>query len=60
MRPGGDDSLGRLERPPSLRIPSMEQGPQEASTPQREDLPSPVGSQLSPNTVLEYHYSYTV
>ncbi|XP_062297971.1 protein Aster-C [Scomber scombrus] len=49
MRPGGDDGLGRLERPPSLRLPSMEQGTLEASTPQREDLPSPMGSQNSPN-----------
>ncbi|XP_008301863.1 GRAM domain-containing protein 1C isoform X2 [Stegastes partitus] len=48
-RPGGDDAPGRLERPPILRLPGMEQGPLEASTPQGEDLPSPIGSQTSAN-----------
>uniref|UniRef100_A0A3B4BLZ5 VASt domain-containing protein n=1 Tax=Periophthalmus magnuspinnatus TaxID=409849 RepID=A0A3B4BLZ5_9GOBI len=33
-RSGGDDSLSRLERTPSLRLPGIEQGPLEASTPQ--------------------------
>lgn len=45
-RPGGDDGIGRLERPPSLRLPGME--PLETSTPQGEDLPSPLSSQNSP------------
>ncbi|XP_042254853.1 protein Aster-C [Thunnus maccoyii] len=49
VKPGGDDGLGRLERSPSLRLPGMEQAPLEASTPQREDLPSPLGSQNSTN-----------
>lgn len=48
-RPGGDDGLGRLERTPSLRLPGLEHGPLEASTPQGQDLPSPLGSQNSPN-----------
>ncbi|XP_072306943.1 protein Aster-C [Eucyclogobius newberryi] len=46
-RSGGDNSLGHLERTPSFRLPGIEQGPLEASTPQAEDLPSPVGSQTS-------------
>ncbi|XP_068437997.1 protein Aster-C [Clinocottus analis] len=49
VRPGGDDGFGRLERPPSLRLPGMEYGPLETSTPQGEDLPSPLSSQNSPN-----------
>lgn len=53
MRPGGDEGLSRLERPHSLRLPGMEQGSLEACTPQREDFPSPAGSQNSPNAVLE-------
>ncbi|XP_032360349.1 protein Aster-C isoform X2 [Etheostoma spectabile] len=48
-RPGGDDGLWRLERPPSLRLPGMEGGPLETSTPQGEDFPSLLGSQNSPN-----------
>uniref|UniRef100_A0AAV2L3M2 VASt domain-containing protein n=1 Tax=Knipowitschia caucasica TaxID=637954 RepID=A0AAV2L3M2_KNICA len=44
-RSGGDDS--RFERSPSLRLPGIEQGPLEASTPQTEDFPSPAGSQTS-------------
>ncbi|XP_035514131.1 protein Aster-C-like [Morone saxatilis] len=47
VRPGGDDGLGRLERTPSLRLPGLENGPLETSTPQGEDLPSPLGSQHS-------------
>lgn len=47
---GGDDGLGRLERPHSLRLPGVEHGPLETSTPQGEDLPSPLGSQNSANT----------
>ncbi|KAJ0022920.1 hypothetical protein NQD34_015054 [Periophthalmus magnuspinnatus] len=46
-RSGGDDSLSRLERTPSLRLPGIEQGPLEASTPQAEEQPSPAGSQTS-------------
>lgn len=46
-RSGGDDSLGRFERSPSLRLPGIEQGPLETSTPQVEDLPSPAGSLTS-------------
>ncbi|XP_049420858.1 protein Aster-C isoform X1 [Epinephelus fuscoguttatus] len=50
VRPGGDDGgIGRLERPHSLRLNGMEHVPLEASTPQGEDLPSPVGSQSPPN-----------
>ncbi|XP_078136453.1 protein Aster-C [Sander vitreus] len=48
-RPGGDEGLRRLERPPSLHLPGMEHGPLETSTPQGEDLPSPLGSQTSSN-----------
>ncbi|KAM3593709.1 uncharacterized protein V6R79_019715 [Siganus canaliculatus] len=48
-RPGAEDSPARLERPPTLRLPGLELGPLEASTPQREDLPSPLGSQYSPS-----------
>uniref|UniRef100_A0A3Q1E9W9 GRAM domain containing 1c n=1 Tax=Acanthochromis polyacanthus TaxID=80966 RepID=A0A3Q1E9W9_9TELE len=49
-RPGGDDAPARLERPHILRLPAVEQVPLEASTPQGEDFPSPVGSQNSANT----------
>ncbi|XP_060950252.1 protein Aster-C [Limanda limanda] len=48
-RPGGDDGISRLERPPSLRLPVLENGPLDTSTPQGEDLPSPFGSQNSAN-----------
>lgn len=44
VRPGGDDGIGKLEHPRSLRLPGMEHGPLETSSPQREDLPSPLGS----------------
>lgn len=47
---GGDEGPGRLERPSSLRLPVVEQGPSETSTPQGEDVPSPLGSQNSANT----------
>ncbi|XP_041824627.1 protein Aster-C [Melanotaenia boesemani] len=50
QRPGGDDGLGRLERPHSLRLPGVEHGPLESSTPQGEELPSPFGSQSTTNT----------
>lgn len=53
VKPGGNDGLGRLERTPSLRVPGLEHGPLEASTPQGEDLPSPLGSQNSSNMVLK-------
>lgn len=46
-RSGGDDSFNRFERPSSLRLPGIEQGPLEASTPQVEELPSPAGSLTS-------------
>lgn len=36
-----------LSRTPSVRLPGIEQGPLEASTPQVEDLPSSIGSQSS-------------
>ncbi|XP_029313416.1 protein Aster-C [Cottoperca gobio] len=49
VRPGGDEGIGRLERPSSLRLPRMEQEPLETSTPQGEDLPSLLSSQNSPN-----------
>uniref|UniRef100_A0A3B4URE3 GRAM domain containing 1C n=1 Tax=Seriola dumerili TaxID=41447 RepID=A0A3B4URE3_SERDU len=49
VRPGGDDGLGKLERTPSLRLPVVEHGPLESSTPVGEDLPSPLGSQSSAN-----------
>ncbi|XP_071341282.1 protein Aster-C isoform X2 [Trachinotus anak] len=45
LRPAGDDGLGKLERTPSLRLPVVEHGPLETSTPQGEDLPSPFGLQ---------------
>uniref|UniRef100_UPI003AADD0A6 protein Aster-C isoform X2 n=1 Tax=Centroberyx gerrardi TaxID=166262 RepID=UPI003AADD0A6 len=47
MRPGVEDSLGRLERTPSLRLPGVEQGPAETSTPHGEDVPSLL---ISPST----------
>ncbi|XP_071769832.2 protein Aster-C isoform X2 [Centroberyx gerrardi] len=47
MRPGVEDSLGRLERTPSLRLPGVEQGPTETSTPHGEDVPSLL---ISPST----------
>lgn len=56
VRAGGDDGLGRLERNPSFRLPGLEHGPLEASTPQGEDLPSPLGSQSSANMVFFYFY----
>ncbi|KAJ4925636.1 hypothetical protein JOQ06_018361 [Pogonophryne albipinna] len=42
-RPGDDEGVGRLERPHSLRLPGMENGPLEASTP-GDDFPSPHNS----------------
>lgn len=53
MRSGVDDGLGKLERPPSLRLSPAEHGTFEASTPQGEDVPSPVGSQNSATGVFE-------
>ncbi|XP_026147707.1 protein Aster-C [Mastacembelus armatus] len=50
VRPVSDDGLGKLERTSSLRLPVMEHGPLEASTPQGEDAPSSIGSQNSANT----------
>ncbi|XP_034562702.1 protein Aster-C isoform X2 [Notolabrus celidotus] len=47
VRPGGDDALGKLERTPSLRLPGVDHGPLETSTPQGEDLPSLLGLQTS-------------
>ncbi|XP_041669984.1 protein Aster-C isoform X2 [Cheilinus undulatus] len=47
VRPGGDDSLGKLERTPSMRLPGVDHGPLETSTPQGEDLPSLFGLQTS-------------
>lgn len=52
-RPGGDDGPGRLERPPFLRIPEVENGPLDTSTPQGEEMPSPIGSQSSSNLVFK-------
>ncbi|XP_019943369.2 protein Aster-C isoform X2 [Paralichthys olivaceus] len=49
-RPGGEDGIGRFERPPSLRLPSLEHGPLDTSTPQGEEMPSIIGSQNSANT----------
>uniref|UniRef100_A0A8C6WLF9 GRAM domain containing 1c n=1 Tax=Neogobius melanostomus TaxID=47308 RepID=A0A8C6WLF9_9GOBI len=46
-RSDGDVSLGCFERTPSLRLPGIEQGPLEASTPQMEDLPFPARSLTS-------------
>ncbi|KAM4543705.1 protein Aster-C isoform 2-T2 [Fundulus diaphanus] len=41
---GGDDGLGRPERPNSLRLPVVEHGPLQSSTPQGEDFPSSISS----------------
>lgn len=41
-----------MERTPSIRLSVVEHGPLETSTPQGDDLPSPVASQTSANTVL--------
>ncbi|XP_045923427.1 protein Aster-C isoform X2 [Micropterus dolomieu] len=46
VRPGGDDRPGT----PSLRVPVVEHGPLETSTPQGEDLPFPFRSQNSAST----------
>ncbi|XP_010770180.1 GRAM domain-containing protein 1C [Notothenia coriiceps] len=44
-RPGGDEGVGRLERPPSLRLPGMENGPY-GGPPLQDELPfEPLGSQ---------------
>lgn len=53
VRSGGDDGHGKLERNPSLRLPRLEHGPLDTSTPHEEDLPFPLGSQSSTNTVLK-------
>ncbi|XP_028290692.1 protein Aster-C isoform X1 [Gouania willdenowi] len=45
-RTGSDDNLVRLERPPTLRLPGMENAPMETSTPQGEDLPYLRGSPI--------------
>ncbi len=60
VRPGGDEGPGRLERTSSLRLPGLEHGPLEASTPQGEDLPSPFGSQSSANMVLRLVYLFFI
>uniref|UniRef100_A0A3Q2QUQ9 GRAM domain containing 1C n=2 Tax=Fundulus heteroclitus TaxID=8078 RepID=A0A3Q2QUQ9_FUNHE len=46
---GGDDGVGRPERPNSLRLPVVEYGPLQSSTPQAEDLPSSISSPKVPN-----------
>lgn len=48
----GDDGLRKPEHASSLRLPGMEHGPLDASTPQLEDLPSPLGSQSAANMVF--------
>lgn len=48
----GDDGLGKQEHASSVRLPGMEHGPLDASTPQLEDLPSPLGSQSAANMVF--------
>ncbi|XP_026217600.1 protein Aster-C isoform X2 [Anabas testudineus] len=50
VKPGGDDSLARVERTPSIRLSVVEHGPLEASTPHGDDLSSPLVSQSSVNT----------
>ncbi|XP_075906517.1 protein Aster-C isoform X2 [Nelusetta ayraudi] len=45
----GDDGLGKQEHASSVRLPGMEHWPLDASTPQLEDLPSPLGSQSAAN-----------
>uniref|UniRef100_UPI0037E73226 protein Aster-C isoform X2 n=1 Tax=Semicossyphus pulcher TaxID=241346 RepID=UPI0037E73226 len=47
VRPGGDDGLGKLEGTPSIRLPGVEHGPLDTSTPQGEDLPSLLGLQTN-------------
>ncbi|KAK5604024.1 hypothetical protein CRENBAI_024422 [Crenichthys baileyi] len=47
---GGDDGLRRLEWPNSLRLPVVEHGPLQSSTPQGEDFPSPISSPKTTNT----------
>ncbi|XP_037550236.1 protein Aster-C [Nematolebias whitei] len=46
QKPAGDDGSVKLERPQSLRLPAMDTGPVESSSP-REEFPSPV---ISPKT----------
>lgn len=60
VRPGGDDGLGKLERTSSLRLPVLEHGLLDTSTPQEEDLPSPLGSQSSTNMVLKTFFNCMV
>ncbi|CAG04230.1 unnamed protein product, partial [Tetraodon nigroviridis] len=55
VRAGSHEGLRKLEPPSSLRLSGSEHGPLESSTPQREDLPSPVGSQNSSNTQNDNH-----
>lgn len=53
MRTGGDEGVRRLEHPSSLRLLGLEHGPLDSSTPQGEDLPSPLSSHNSPSMVLK-------
>lgn len=45
-----NEVLRRLEHPSSLRLSGSEHTPLDSSTPQREEVPSPLGSQTSNNT----------
>lgn len=53
MRTGGDEGLRKLEHPSSLRLLGLEHGPLDSSTPQGEDLPSPLSSHNSLGMVLK-------
>lgn len=47
---GGDEGLVKPERPNTLRLPVVEQLPLQSSTPQTEEIPSPISSPKTPNT----------
>ncbi|KAM6976453.1 protein Aster-C [Aplochiton taeniatus] len=52
-RPGPEDNSGHFERTPSLRLPSVEQGPIETSTPQGGDMSSLLSPQSINSSVTE-------
>ncbi|XP_056869538.1 protein Aster-C isoform X3 [Takifugu flavidus] len=54
-RTSADEVLRRLEHPSYLRLSGLEHSPVDSSTPQGEDLPSPLSSHNSPSMQDDYH-----
>ncbi|TNM96639.1 hypothetical protein fugu_016300 [Takifugu bimaculatus] len=54
-RTSADEVLRRLEHPSYRRLSGLEHSPVDSSTPQGEDLPSPLSSHNSPSMQDDYH-----